>query len=909
MLQQKSRVATSLLEEIVATREATAEVWSDLAAARYEMARTGDDPVLLAHALVAVDAALRRDPQLREALFNRALILERMGMRDQGREAWLHYAKVEADREWADEARVHASELGPILSFRTTLDKQWQRLATDAGAARDLARDQPQDSRRWGETKILGEWATAALAGDSVKAAKCLRIAREFGGELARSRGEGMLKAAVAAIDRADATQRRHLIDAHRAFYDAQQAFKKDRAADAQPDFVRAAKEFELGGSPLAVVAQYYLAHTFHALGDLKEARRREEQLLAAAPSQFPAHRASLLWHLGLAHQADGEWGKALAAFSESAAIFERIGETDNAFIVRGLIAEVYDRTGDLAAAWPHRLAALRSIGRQPTERLQATLSSIARGAIARKEWPLAASILELASVTAHGLSRPLLEADMRLLQARAFAIMQRPRDAALALSRGRGAAMRVHDDALKEGVMAEVMATEAIVAASSEEAIALLSAAIEHHRTRGRRIRLPEMLLSRGKAYASTGEWERARLDFEAGLNEIEQQRAALPQGEARWGIFGTAEELFQSAIGLALEQHDVERAFAHVERSRSRELLEVLAPTGAARSLPSEVVVVEYVVLPEKLAIFIADGDRVQVVEQSGDPAVLERDAARFIAAVQKNSGEMRILGRSLYDRLIAPVEKHIAGNEIVAIVPAPSLAALPFSALVRRDGQFVAKGPAFVHVPSAAVLAELMARARPRASRTELLVIANPATGEGLERLPSAEREARRLTRAYGRSIALFGELATVEAFARNASSADVIHFGTHGAAPSGPKGEAALVLVDGRLGVTKIAATRLRPGATVIVASCSSARGTVRAEGTISVARAFLAAGASSVISTLWPIDDASSADFFPVLHEHLSRGASPAHALRAAQIDAIRRNLPPSLWSAVQCTGY
>ena len=92
--------------------------------------------------------------------------------------------------------------------------------------------------------------------------------------------------------------------------------------------------------------------------------------------------------------------------------------------------------------------------------------------------------------------------------------------------------------------------------------------------------------------------------------------------------------------------------------------------------------------------------------------------------------------------------------------------------------------------------------------------------------------------------------------------------------------------------------------------VVLAACSSARGEERAgEGGISVARAFLAAGVPNVIATLWPIDDAAAADFFPRVHRHLAAGVAPAEALRAAQLECIqRREAPLGIWAAVQILG-
>jgi CHAT domain-containing protein len=188
------------------------------------------------------------------------------------------------------------------------------------------------------------------------------------------------------------------------------------------------------------------------------------------------------------------------------------------------------------------------------------------------------------------------------------------------------------------------------------------------------------------------------------------------------------------------------------------------------------------------------------------------------------------------------------------------------------------------------------------------TGLLVIANPVSGDDLEPLPASEREAKTLAKIYGDVTAFTRDGATPAAYREHAADAEIIHFATHGEIPANGKGEAALVLTGGRLDVTAIAKTRLPNTRAVIVAACGSALGTDRAEGTISVARAFLEAGVPSVIATLWSISDTDAARFFPLVHRHLARGAAPADALRAAQLEAIRQGLPPAIWAAVECMG-
>ena len=86
-------------------------VWSDLAAARYAAAVKLQRPSLLPEALAAADRALLIDPKSAEALFNRALILEHLGLTDEARKAWLRYLETDSSSSWATEARTRLGDL------------------------------------------------------------------------------------------------------------------------------------------------------------------------------------------------------------------------------------------------------------------------------------------------------------------------------------------------------------------------------------------------------------------------------------------------------------------------------------------------------------------------------------------------------------------------------------------------------------------------------------------------------------------------------------------------------------------------------------------------------------------------------------------------------------------------------
>lgn len=121
---------------------------------------------------------------------------------------------------------------------------------------------------------------------------------------------------------------------------------------------------------------------------------------------------------------------------------------------------------------------------------------------------------------------------------------------------------------------------------------------------------------------------------------------------------------------------------------------------------------------------------------------------------------------------------------------------------------------------------------------------------------------------------------------------------------------PAGEPFLALSlrrDGaRDGLTDRTLTRMRlGGARVVLNGCSTGDGHAqRGAGLSSFAHAWLAAGASSVIASLWPVGDDGT--FFDSYYKSLLQGSRPAVALRDAQSAMIRSGTwrsQPTYWAA------
>lgn len=893
-------------------------VWNDLAVVFHETALRENAPELLADALVACDRALSQRPQFPEALFNRAIVIERLGLRDDAREAWERYLVTDSTSGWATEARTHFHALAPEVPFLARLDRAYDRVRNDPAAATALVHSDPSGARGIGALESLGRWGKAVLRHDDRDADRHLGVARQLGAAVALVEGDQMLKEAVATIDAASGATRAILAAAHADYLDGLMTFNEQRPVEAEPLLRRAVAGFEKARSPEVLQARYFTANTLYAQGHHDAAEREVERLIATASPDFPATRALMLETLGASHSSRADWGAAITYLEQSESLFDRLGDMPHGSSVRRRLAFVYDRIGDPGTAWKYRLVALRGLGERSNADLEQGVASITDSATLRHEWPKALAFLNIEIRIAHRIHDDLQLGAKPLIRA---VVRDRLNDQAGArsdIADAKDAIARIKDSSDRAYLNVAALRASAMLSSTPPaQADALLSEAIEYQATQSDPLKLPGLLLERARARRKTGNVTGAMSDIQQGIAELEQHRQSLPAGEARWGAFHAAEELFDEGVSLAMAAGDAEAAFRFAERSRARSLLDSYGRSSVLdyKQLPAGTVVVEYIALPAQLIIFTADasGVRAAAVECGREKLIAETDAlAEAIRKAQSIPASNQ--SAALYRRLIEPVATQLLSARTVVFVPDGATSIVPFSALTDARGVYLIQQHVIVVAPSAAAFAAAAARKGESAVPGSALVLSASEPGAGGAALEYVDAEARHVANAYRRATRLTDNDAELDELIKRAPHADVIHFAGHAIGDDRGIEPASILLRQNgrqrRVGVAEIAKLRLRHRCVVVLAGCSTGRGERRAsEGVISVAHGFLSAGAPSVIATLWQIDDQAASIFYPRLHARLAAGLSAAEALREAQLESIRRgDVPASLWAAVQNIG-
>jgi CHAT domain-containing protein len=182
-----------------------------------------------------------------------------------------------------------------------------------------------------------------------------------------------------------------------------------------------------------------------------------------------------------------------------------------------------------------------------------------------------------------------------------------------------------------------------------------------------------------------------------------------------------------------------------------------------------------------------------------------------------------------------------------------------------------------------------------------------------GAGLSNLPGSREEALAAAAAFplnSRTL-LLGTDATESAF-KSSTNYEIMHLAVHAIANETHPDRAALVLLrdpthdeDGFLDASEIVQLRLH-AQLVVLSACSTAVGPLEGqEGIATLSRAFLLAGAHTVISTLWSVEDESTLYLMKVFYAELERRKGAANALATAKRNMIQKfgnNALPYYWA-------
>ena len=283
-----------------------------------------------------------------------------------------------------------------------------------------------------------------------------------------------------------------------------------------------------------------------------------------------------------------------------------------------------------------------------------------------------------------------------------------------------------------------------------------------------------------------------------------------------------------------------------------------------------------------------------------------------------------------------ILSPVADQLKKKRIVVAADS-ALNYIPFQILPdAKNAKPLVAEHEVINVPSASILGELREEAERRGVRNKILaafgnpVFADQKQNEQIASSRSIEikgdsTDPASIGRLFysAREIENLREVASAEqTYAATESDATrdrllnmdfsqfaILHFATHGSLlPSRPENSGLWLStinregqkVDGFVGLQDIYSLRA-PVDLVVLSACQTGLGKdLRGEGLIGLTRGFMYAGATSVVASVWKVEDEATAELMKRFYtEMLKNGKTPSEALRLAQ-NSIRQE---PQWSA------
>ena len=267
-----------------------------------------------------------------------------------------------------------------------------------------------------------------------------------------------------------------------------------------------------------------------------------------------------------------------------------------------------------------------------------------------------------------------------------------------------------------------------------------------------------------------------------------------------------------------------------------------------------------------------------------------VLQRSLENAHDQARARSNDINSL-RNLYDLIIEPIKDSLQDGELI-IVPDGQLFLVPFNALhpAGTKEEYLFEFFRIRIVPSLTTL-KLISDS-PECEGGALLV--GDPHHSNTRLLPHAKEEVKRIEKLLHQKTqnvtTLVEEQATKQKVLEQINSAALLHIAAHGKVDGGEidlAGNDVLTMAD--LQGVKLKA-RL-----AVLSCCDTGQGKVTSDGVVGIARAFLGAGARSVLVTLWAVDDKASMSFMEKFYEQLVDGKSATVALQQTLNDFKSRS--------------
>ncbi len=925
------------LQRALEARPDSPQLLTDLASAYFERAEMGGGTGSYGDAIESLGKALDKSPDDPVALFNRALISERMFSYAQAVDDWKHYLRIDPTGEWADDARrrfaalqekLKQHNLGraePLLS-----PSEMIRTTAESGTLNSKVDFRIEDYLNLAVTEWLPEaYVRPQRTHDSAELRTALHVLAEIS---SRKHGDkwmaDILLGASAPNFLASAGELSRAVKANETGDNVAAA---RHARQAERFFTTAGND---AGASRARVEYLFALHDAQEGAQCLEAAKGHESRLR----EHPYHWLTVQFHIEQAtcNWLAGDLGGARQLYEKAAREAEASGYRTIYLRTQDHLSSLYGATGNLAEGWATTQRALSRFwsGNYPEMRgynLYYNLYEIAR--IAKQPY-LQMAVWRDGIALSENSDDPVIRAMAHSLMASAAIAAKQPNTATEELTRARqlfAVAPQIKST--------RIARSEAVVRlAEVETADGRPQYAISRLRQLEPEIaQLSDNFLaiffytSLANAESAIEDGKGAELALASALAASELQLLSLRDDQSRVEWSQRASNSYRNLVQFRLRQGDVYGALEIWEwyqgsalragrKPRStlppNQYPKLPEPRQVAIELPrlTRETVVSYALLPRGLAIWVFDDRGVFIKWTEANPSDIAARAKRFRNLCSDPRSDLSDLtrnARELYGLLVTPIEQYLSANRTLITELDGELSGIPLDALMDGQNRYLGERGPMMSSLGIYYRQEFRPSGPITAGNRALVVAAatsNAAFYSSIPPLPDAMAEGEMVAHDFDTAHLLTGNDATTGAVLSQLPNVSVFHFAGH-ANSSQPR--SGLLLSNAWLNASLLKGTSLSQMQLAVFSACDTQDGTNGgASSADSLVRFFLRAGVAHVVASRWNVDSSATRQFMESFYRNLLAGKAVADSLSEAQSQLRTRPgmSHPYYWAAFTAFG-
>ncbi len=280
---------------------------------------------------------------------------------------------------------------------------------------------------------------------------------------------------------------------------------------------------------------------------------------------------------------------------------------------------------------------------------------------------------------------------------------------------------------------------------------------------------------------------------------------------------------------------------------------------------------------------------------------------DVRDFRMAIEGRDARWTIQAQKLYTKLIQPLEGLLDNRKRIILSPHGMLHYLPFNALIDKTGTPLIRNYSIVYMPSLDSFVSGRTKCIGKGEKTIIFSAGNASVGD-FSASTCNKQEVEAIAGIFKDCTVIQNKEFIKEEMNEKLEGMDIVHFATQALCNGNSPKESYIFTNDGKYTINDILYAHM-DSRLVMLGACRTIPGKIfSGDDQVAVTRAFMYAGAPSIVSSLWKVHDECIVNLVTLFYTNIAQKMDKDEALRRAELSLMANYPDPFFWSSFIITG-